>query len=194
MADNIRYDITVMAVFAIIGICIKLFFGNKTTSDGSQGPASAATWGYGIVAMSILSIIFVTFALASRMNNIYLSPIKFIKQLVKNSLPPLLLFSVLVWLIALNVTYFRRINEGKVASEYNLYSNISTLLVIIQLIFVFKYLKDELSLTKAVTATKSTIERALTSELASVTYVLTILNLIFAGIMNIILEFYSTDG
>ena len=56
-ADNIKYDITIMVVFSIIGIFIKLFFGNTITSDGSQGPASAAIWGYGIVAMSILSVI-----------------------------------------------------------------------------------------------------------------------------------------
>ena len=194
MADNIKYDITIMVVFAIIGIFIKLFFGKTITTDGSQGPASATMWGYGIVAMSILSIIFITFALASRMVKLEEGPLKFIKQLIKNSLPPLLLFAVLVWIIALNVTYFSRINEGKVANEYSVYSNISTVLIIVQLIILFKYLKDDLLLTRGGNINKTTIEKALESELASITYVLTIINLIFAGIMNIILEFYSTDG
>ena len=84
MADNIKYDITIMVVFAIIGIFIKLFFGKTITTDGSQGPASATMWGYGIVAMSILSIIFITFALASRMVKLEEGPLKFIKQLHTN--------------------------------------------------------------------------------------------------------------
>ena len=180
MGDNIKYDISIMVIFAIIGICIKLFFGNKISSDGSQGPASAAMWGYGLVAISILSIIFITFALANRMVKLEEGPLQFVKQLIKNSLPPLLLFAVLVWLIALNVTYLRRINEGKVANEYNIYSNVSTVLIIVQLIILFKYLKDDLMITQGGTVTKVGIEKALKSELASITYILTILNLIFA--------------
>ena len=193
-ADNIKYDITIMVVFSIIGIFIKLFFGNTITSDGSQGPASAAIWGYGIVAMSILSVIFITFALASRMVHLNEGSFKFVTQLIKTSLPPLLLFSVLVWIIALNATYFHRINEGKVANEYNMYSNMSTVLIVVQLIILFKYLRDTLMITQGESLTKIGIDKAIKSEMASVTYILTLLNLIFAGIMNIILEFYSTDG
>ena len=194
MADNIKYDITIMIVFSIIGIFIKLFFGKTITSDGSEGPANAAIWGYGIVALSILSIIFITFALASRMVKLEESPLKFVKQLFQTSLPALLLFIILTWLIALNITYFRKINEGKVADEFNTYSTISNVLIIIQLIILFKYLNDELLITKGGPSSKIGIEKALKSEMASFTYILTILNLIFVGIMNIVLEFFSTDG
>jgi len=195
VSNNIKYDITNMIVFSFIGIIIKLFFGRSTSSDGSQGPASAALWGYGVVAMSILSIMFITFALASRMKNInQYGALEFVKTLITNSLPPLLIFAILVWLITLNVTYFKRINKGKVANEYNTFSSISTILIIFQLIILFKYLKDDLLIAQGGQSTKVGLEKALKSNMASITYLLTILNLVFVGMMNIVLEFFSTDG
>ena len=50
------------------------------------------------------------------------------------------MLGILAWLITLNGTYFKEINEGKVASEYSLYNNLSTFLIIIQLGLLFRYL------------------------------------------------------
>ena len=67
MKSSLKYDTTNMMAFAFVGIMIKLFFGNSTSSDGLSGPASSAVWGYGIVAMAVFAILFVTFALATQM-------------------------------------------------------------------------------------------------------------------------------
>ena len=67
MKSSLKYDTTNMMAFAFVGILIKLFFGNSTSSDGLSGPASSAVWGYGIVAMAVFAILFVTFALATQM-------------------------------------------------------------------------------------------------------------------------------
>lgn len=192
MSANLNYDITIMMIFSFIGIIIKLFFGNTITTDGSQGPASAALWGYGVVAMSVLVIMFINFALASQMMELKrysYNTIGFIKALLTNSMPILLTFIVLVWLIIINTTYFKRINEGKIANEYNTFSTISTVLVVFQLIILFKYLNDEVLTTK-----DNLIAGVLKGQLASIMYVLSILNLVFVGMMNIVLEFFSTDG
>ena len=192
MSANLNYDITIMMIFSFIGIIIKLFFGNITTTDGSQGPASAALWGYGVVAMSVLVIMFINFALASQMmelNKYSSNTVGFIKALLTSSMPILLTFIILVWLLIINTTYYKRINEGKIANEYNTFSTISTILVVFQLVILFKYLNDEVLAKKG-----NLIAGVLKGQLASITYILSILNLVFVGMMNIVLEFFSTDG
>ena len=106
----------------------------------------------------------------------------------------MLLLGVLVWLIYLNAAFFKRINQNKVASEYYNYSTVSTVLVIIQLIVLFKYLTEEFRLSEGGPASKTQLEQALTSRLASVTYLVTLANVMLAAIQNIILAYFSTDG
>ena len=191
MKSSLKYDSTNMMVFAFVGILIKLFFGNNTTADGSSGPASSAVWGYGIVALSVLSILFITFALATQMTAVsQYNTMDFIMKLVQGSLVPFLMLLILVWLISINMTYYKRINEGNVASEYNQFSTVSTILVVVQLIVLFKYLKDAFSTEKG----GNGIGSALKSQMTSITYILTALNVIFVGMMNIVLAFFSTDG
>ena len=187
MVNNIQYVTSIMLVFSIIGICIKIFF-STITGSSSQGPAAAAVWGYGIVALSILCVMFVSFGLAENMNRLNDKSFSFVKELSGAGVPSLLMLGILTWLIVLNVIYFKKINIGDVASEYSTYSLISTLLVIFQLIFLFKFIFDDIGVTKNSTSAK------LAKEMASVSNLLAVLNLIFAGILTIILKYFSTDG
>lgn len=189
------YDMTNMTLVAFAGIVIKLFLGGSYSEDGTSGPAGAAMWGYGLVAIAVLSLVVVTFGLQNQMAKIqHSSAIEFIKAMAMNSLIPLLLLGVLVWLIYLNAAFFKRINQNKVASEYYNYSTVSTVLVIIQLIVLFKYLTEEFRLSEGGPASKTQLEQALTSRLASVTYLVTLANVMLAAIQNIILAYFSTDG
>ena len=191
MKSSLKYDTTNMMVFAFVGILIKLFFGKSTSADGSSGPASSAVWGYGIAALSILSILFITFALATQMTAVsQYNTMDFVMKLVGGSMVTSLMLLILVWLISMNMTYYKRINEGNVSAEYNQFSTVSTVLVVIQLAVLFKYLKDAFATDKG----GNGISGALKSEMVSITYVLTALNVIFAGMMNIVLTFFSTDG
>ena len=189
------YDMTNMTLVAFAGIVIKLFLGGNYSEDGTSGPAGAAMWGYGLVAIAVLSLVVVTFGLQNQMAKIqHSTAIEFIKAMAMNSLIPLLLLGVLVWLIYLNAAFFKRINQNKVASEYYNYSTVSTVLVIIQLIVLFKYLTEEFRLSEGGPASKTQLEQALTSRLASVTYLVTLANVMLAAIQNIILAYFSTDG
>ena len=188
------YDINNLVLFAFVGIIIKLFLGSSTTEDGSRGPASAAVWGYGVIAASVLGIMFITFAMASQMQRLTQSSFGFVKSLLMHSLPPTLMLTILVWLITLNGQYFKRINEGDVANEYNTYSNLSTFMVMIQLGVLYKYLVDELLIGEGGPTNKTMLIEALRSRLASVTYLLTLANIMIAAVMTIISKYFSTDG
>uniref|UniRef100_A0A6C0LJK6 Uncharacterized protein n=1 Tax=viral metagenome TaxID=1070528 RepID=A0A6C0LJK6_9ZZZZ len=193
-SKTLGYDINNLVLFAFVGIIIKLFLGSETTEDGSRGPASAAIWGYGVITASVLGIMFITFALASQMSKLSENSFDFVKSLLLHSLPPILMLSVLVWLVSINSEYFKRINQGDVAKEYSTYSNLSTFMVIIQLGVLYKYLTDELLIGKGGPTNKTMLIEALRSRLASVTYLLTLGNMMIASVMTIILRFFSTDG
>ena len=47
-----EYIINAMLMFSIIGMGIKMFFGNITTDDGQYGRANATIWGYGTICFS----------------------------------------------------------------------------------------------------------------------------------------------
>ena len=196
MVDKaLGYDMTNMTLVAFAGIVIKLFLGGNYSDDGTSGPAGAAMWGYGLVAIAVLSLVIVTIGLENQMTNIQnASAFEFLKTMIMNSLIPLLLLGVLIWLIYLNAAYFKRINQNKVASEYYNYSTVSTVLVIIQLIVLFRYLADEFKLAAGGLTSRSDLQKALTSRLASVTYLVTLANVMLAAIQNIILAYFSTDG
>ena len=125
MNQNITYDLQIMAGFVLVGILIKLFISNKPTIDGINGPATSAIWGYGVIALSLLGTMFITFSLAT---SIYDSKsndkglLNFIKLLVMNSLPTIATLLVITWIIGLNTSYYKKINEGKVATEYYQFS------------------------------------------------------------------------
>ena len=181
MATTAEYLINNFLAFAIVGLIIKLFFKSDITDDGTSGPANASIWGYGVVALSIFSAMFLSFALASNMSNLNKDIFGFIKELLADSLPSLLTLLILLWLITLNVTYFTRINQGKISSEYNNFSIANIVFLSIQVIVLFLFLRAQ-------TATAGN------SKLSYAVYGLTFINVILISMMNIILKFFSTDG
>ena len=172
------YVFVTMTVFCIIGIFIKLIF-SKNIGSSTQGPATASLWGYGLVAISILTLIFIN--IGAQKGALGFDD-KTNTNIFKGAIPFTLLLGILMWLITLNLTYFEQINEGDVASEYNTYSFLSTIGVILQLGVVISYLFKTIS-------KKNDAE-----SMVPPSFILAILNVIFAGILTIILKFYSTDG
>jgi hypothetical protein len=182
--DNQKnFSFIVMGVITFVGLIIKFAFGNNSTKDGSDGPASSTVYGYGIVAFSILSGIFLSFALASKekIEDSNSNPvIAFLKVLIKHSLQPILLFIILLWIISINVNYYTKINKGYVTPEYFQYTSLSNILITIQTLILFIFLNE-----------KSTERK---NQLAQLLYILASFNLVFAAMMNIVLKYFSTDG
>jgi hypothetical protein len=183
MTTTKEYVINNLMAFSIVGIIIKLFFTSNITKDGLSGPANASLWGYGVVSLSVFAVMFLSFSLASNMNNLNKNMFGFIKELLSDSLPSLLTLFVLVWLVTLNVTYFKRINQGKVSSEYNQFSNVNTVFLVIQIIVLFMFLRNQIS------GNSNDM-----SKMSYVIYIMTFINIILISMMNIILRFFSTDG
>ena len=69
----------------------------------------------------------------------------------------------------------------------------TTVIILIQIIALFKYLKDNLSaiIKNDNLPTPTSVPN---DRMAYATYFFSLLNFIFIGIMTIVLEFFSTDG
>ena len=191
------YIINVMMFFAIIGMCIKVFFGNITSPDGSYGRANSTIWGYGIVAFALLTIMFVSFSLHDKIARIEKKGISgiigFIKAFFTSSGPAMLTVILLLWIVMLNSNYYNRINKGQVATEYFQLSAGTSFLFIFQIICVFQYLKLFLSIK---TGNSENVEEDASSQahIAFAVYFIATINLIVAAMMTILLQFFSTDG
>lgn len=193
--SSLPFDTTTMLMLAVAGVVVKLFLSGGSTADGSTGPASATVWGYGLTAISFVGLLVVVISLTSE-EAMKLPVAQTIKTLLRSSFPILATLVVLGWIIVINMTYMTRINKGKVAPEFGQFSFFSTILLLLQLLVVFKFILDTIGVT-LVPDTNPALKKAeqvLTSELTSVTIVLTLLNLIFAGMMQVVAEFFSTDG
>ena len=178
MADNLNYITSVMAIFSIVGVLIKLFMGD------SQGSATAAVYGYGLVTVSLLCIMFIDFSLAQNklLNSNTLS---FVLKLFQSSIPTLATIGLLGWLITLNIIYYQRINDDDVAKEFSKYSFVSTVLILLQIVLIFQFVNTKKKVLGG--ETKS-------NPFGPIVYVLSLINAIFITILTIILKFYSTDG
>ena len=190
------YIINIMLISALVGMCIKIFFGNSTSADGTFGRANSAIWGYSVVGLSILTIMFVSYAIHNKVSIIEKKGasgiIDFIKGFLTSSGPAMLTIIILFWIVNLNVDYFSRINKGQVASEYYQLSAGTSFLFIFQIILLFQYLKSYIQLK---TGTSTDPDAAITqTRLSFATYFVTIINMVVVIMMTIILKFFSTDG
>jgi hypothetical protein len=195
ISHNLDYDINAMGLVGLSGLLIKLLLNESPSIDGLSGPARASVWGYSVTAGAVLTTMFITFALVSKMSPIAdKNSMSFIASLFSHSLPSILLLGVLIWLITINTIYYKRINKDEVSEEFYSYTGVSTFLVIIQSVVLFKYINDELKFSSESDTFEKVIEKSLSSKLSSITYVITMGNCILAAIMTIILAFFSTDG
>lgn len=190
------YIINIMLISALVGMCIKIFFGNSTSADGTFGRANSAIWGYSVVGLSILTIMFVSYAIHNKVSIIEKKGasgiIDFIKGFLTSSGPAMLTIIILFWIVNLNVDYFSRINRGQVASEYYQLSAGTSFLFVFQIILLFQYLKSYIQLK---TGTSTDPDAAITqTRLSFATYFVTIINMVVVIMMTIILKFFSTDG
>lgn len=208
-SNNNHLDLLNLIVLACSGIIISIFFrSNKDKIYGSQGPASSIIWGYGITAVALFLLLFMSFYLRKRDKDLKNKVLEFgknnsedsesenllfmlAKLLLNDSLPILLVFSILVYAIVLNYSYFIKINSGKIPNTYATYEFYFSLLLIIQIGLIVKYMYNLLKKNDGI---NNSVNDKQTLLIKSLSYILFTINLIFLLILHILLVFFSTDG
>ncbi len=184
-STNRKFEITNLFALLAGGIIIKiLFYG--------QGPANATIWGYSLSALAVFLLLTISIAFSNFKDN----PLKQVENVVvKYGLPPIILLILLVWTISMNISNFKKINSGLLPEEFGVYSFISSFLIIIQSISLYRFYNEQYKLQYNTKSRVSNIEEIIKStDNQGIMYILTILNLIILGMMQIVLEFFTTDG
>ena len=180
-ADN-KYSRNIFGLLAFIGITIKTCFPAEGNTEGTTGPAAAAVWGYGLVAISVAGLAFTS---AGDKNG----------SVVEGALSRMSgyggLFATLVCLISLNSHYYTQINKGLVASEYDQFSMLATIMIVLQLLLLAKatYAGAKRGGPGDTGPEKEAVGRDLW-----VGYLLSVLGIIFAAMQTVVLTYFSTDG
>lgn len=186
-STNRQLELTNLLAFACAGIIIKLMF-------GSAQPASAVIWGYGLSSMALFLLMMISLALAN-VEEMRAGVGKFIEAFTQYALPTLLLLILLAWLIAVNVNFYDLINSKQVPSEYNFYSFLSSIVILLQTAVLFMFYDQKFNITNLQQSSlKIQSEEESATKNSTLSYVFTLINAILIGMMQIVLTFFTTDG
>lgn len=187
ISDN-PFDFTIMLLIAFTGIFIKILFETTSLKDSNVKPATASIVAYSLVIISIVSLLFVETALGR--DEISDKKISVFLSKILQTIPAFLMLSITFWMLYININYYDRINKGNLTYEYGTASFISSILQSIQIAILFVSYNTPVSSNDG----DNSFISAAQQNISSLTYLLTIANILFAGIINLILEFFHTDG
>lgn len=185
-----NYSITNLFVISLVGLVVKYFFSSKPSKSGDTGPATSTIWGYGISALAIFFMAFINYSLFASATKLNKDSMSFVGGFMSSTVPVFLTLVLLLYMIYLNLTYFKRINQGRVPNEYYTMSKMSTILVFFQIFTLFKFV---MSVQNSSYSNKKTDIADTASSNGSILYLLSLINVIFIIIINIILQYFSTD-
>ena len=184
---NKKYLTFIFLGLSFIGILISLFFGNTPNKmNTDNGKANAIIYGYSMIIFSLVGLLLVQFAIFSE-NSPLAGIIDFIKNIFQNSLPTILLIFILYWIVDLNISFHKKINNNKIPQEYKIFFTSSVILTLFQLGFIVKSILEKIGIN---TGNINIIDKFG----STFSIVLIILNSIFVGMMQVLLKYYSTDG
>ena len=206
---KLLYSETIFLTLAYVGIIIKVFFVASPSRDGTMGPASSNIWGYGLVLIAVVGLMYVQYAFlvkgadklkpVSSENDPGSAKQKLNKLVggtfsaIIGTVPTLFIITSIMWLIYLNVTHFIMINQGRLSNEYQKYSNASTIMIVLQLFLLGKKMYEEKIVNEG-DPTEVLDASTKVSEFNVFSYLLGILSLIFVLMQNIVLTYFTTDG
>jgi hypothetical protein len=187
ISSNNNLDLLNLIVLACAGIMIKIFFQENYSKLGNIGPATTTIWGYGLTGLALSIMIFVAISYTNRDDNdiLFGTSVSFYSSLGMIT-PIIVTLLVITYIIYLNIIFFTRINSNKVTPDYHTYSFMSSTLLLVQIVLISNYLLKTLKKTDP--SDETTIE--LTQML---TYILSVVNIVFIVMIHISLVFFSTD-
>jgi len=184
-STNRNLEITNLFALVAGGILIKIIF-------YSQGPANATIWGYTLSAIAVFLLTIIAIAFTTNEDK----PKQQIEIIIKFAIPSVLFLLLLIWSIGQAVSFFNKINSNILPEEYNLYSFVSSFLIIVQGINLYMFFNEEYSIQNKGNKTETERGRAKIENMdnSTIMYILTIVNSIILGMMQIVLTFFTTDG
>lgn len=182
------YNVKLFGILSIVGVMIHVLFGTKSNY------ATTTVWGSSSSVLALIGLLISVFAISSK-DSMNQTVVGFFRLIFSKALPIILLLGIISFVIYQNVSFYNQINNGKVSDEYYTFAKTSTFFIVIQLLLVLKYIKDiTIGVNKNSSDGTTTVSNIFTTEINSIILLLTIINLSFIGILQVILKYFSTDG
>ena len=98
-----------------------------------------------MIIFSIVGLLLIQFAIFNINKG---GVIDFLKNILENSLPTILLIVILYWVVNLNIVYRKKINSNVVPEEYRLFYTSSVILTLFQLLYDIEECKNVIDILK----------------------------------------------
>ena len=159
-----------------IGILIKLL---GSIGVESLGQATASLWGYNVILFGLIGIMIL---------KLDTSEYIFTKQIKDIPLYLFVLSILIVWVIILNVRFYKIINKKELPTEYYTWNKLSTyILLIVIIIITFVFYANQIK-------TNPILSNTYDSDISTILYFVLFINFIIVGIQNTILQNFSVEG
>lgn len=153
------------------------FFTNASTSLG------AYLAGYSVLTLGIMMILVILFTQVLK-TNVNSSMFQILYSILMTSGPFILILAIISFVLYSLITYKNNIIKGHTAPGFNSFSNITVILLMIQLYIIVGNINND----------KFELTGKLSKVTTSLIYLLSILTGISSIILYTILKYYSTDG
>jgi hypothetical protein len=187
--NRLPYDVKIFSFLAVMGILIRMIFAEK-----SKDYATATVYGYSCSLLALLGLLVSSIAISYK-NPDAKGAIGFFKIVLKSAMPVIMIILVIGLILYQNIYFYKQINDGRVSTEYYTWSAMSASFILIQIIAAIFYMRDMSKKANTNSDVKqSSILALLATELSSLILILTVLNIGFTGILQVILKLFHTDG
>jgi hypothetical protein len=171
MLKNINFDMNIILSLLAIGLIIMLI--------SLKGIIVA----YSLMSFSVLTLLIFSFILTSK-NNFSNSIGNILISLLKYSLPILLILVALSWSLSMAIIYYNPITTGDVSKEFSNYFTLSNLNYIVLFSLLAFFVKAQIQ-------DKPVLQGPRVTHLI---YLFSLIQFILLGIMEVILNYFTTDG
>ena len=177
-----RYDVKIVFGFTLVGILLMFILGKN----------NGGLWGYGTIGFSLLGLLI--FEIAYKNSTTNTKGIKTVFEVLKHGGPIILLILCIAWLITLNAIYRKTIDSGNLPEEYKNFERLGIVILLTQLYLLYNYLNNEMKIGTVGKDRMSKLYNLMAKNLSWFMFLLSIIYLLIIGIMQVILQFFTTDG
>lgn len=170
------FSVSVFTAFTVIGIISALIFNGEHTQDldyGLYGPAAVVVWSYLTALISIGCILLIK---TVREPSYVFS--------ATTSMSALATIFLMIWIVSMNLKYFKKINMNAIPSHYFTYSWWTSALLLVQSVIVFLTMGGPFSDPE---------KKSLLSRISVLNNIIIFLSFVLVMIQQIILDKFSVD-
>jgi hypothetical protein len=159
-----------------IGIIIKLL---GSVGVDSLGQATASIWGYNVILFALIGIMIL---------KLDTSEYIFTKQIKNIPIYIFVLTVLIVWVIILNIKFYKIINKKQLPTEYYTWNNWSTY-ILLSIIIIITFVLYSNQINKS-----GILSDSFDADVSTFLYFILFINFIIIGIQNTILQNFTVEG